>query len=279
MTTTGILLLTLNGEKEIERLLKPLEGQKIVAIDSSSDDNTAEILKKRGVEVHVIPRSEFNHGLTREKGRKLLGTDIVVMLTQDAFFNAPEDLERLVEPLVNKQASVSYARQLPRSNAGLCESFSRGFNYPEISHIRGLKDIPEWGIYTFFVSNSAAAWSQAALDEIGGFKEIAFGEDTLACCELIHRGHKVAYQAESLVEHSHDFSLKEEFQRNFQVGQSRKQIEPLLKVAGKDENRGRAFAKALLKQACKTPWKIPYAAMHLGAKWLGYKLGRASSSI
>lgn len=277
MTTIGILLLTLNGEKHLEKLLPPLLGSplklKLLAIDSESQDNSVKILKEKGFEVLTCERSAFNHGLTRERGRKHLATDIVVCLTQDAYFHSPEDLERLLSPLIEKEASVSYARQTPRKNASLFEAFPRRFNYPETSHIRCLKDVPEWGVYTFFISNSAAAWRNSALDEIGGFKEIVFGEDTLALAELLHRGHKVAYQAESLVEHSHRFTLAEEYKRNTLIGRSRNQMASLLSIAGKDSRRGKAFAKALLKEALKKPWLLPYAFLHLGAKWFGYRRG------
>lgn len=57
----------------------------ILVIDSSSNDGTVELAASMGVEAIVIPQSEFNHGTTREMGRKLLGTDIICMLTQDAY--------------------------------------------------------------------------------------------------------------------------------------------------------------------------------------------------
>lgn len=277
MPTVGVLLLTLNGEKHLPHLLPPLLNSslkpKILAIDSSSTDKTVLCLKESGINVEVIPKSTFNHGLTREFGRKRLNTDILICLTQDAYLQDSRDLEKLIEPLIAQNASLSYARQIPRKEASLLEAFPRQFNYPETSHIRGLRDIPTWGSYIFFTSNSASAWLNSALDEIGGFKEVLLGEDTLACALLLHRGHKVAYVAEAIVEHSHNFTLIEEFKRNYAIGRSRKAMEFLLQPAGKDIHRGKQFAFNLLKKTSKQPWKLPYTLLHLAAKYAGYTLG------
>jgi rhamnosyltransferase len=281
MKSVGVILLTLNAEKHLLRLLPPLLSSplkpKILAYDSSSVDQTVPILKKEGIEVEIIPPSEFNHGLTREKGRKQLACDITVFLTQDAYLQSSDDLARLIEPLIQGKAACSYARQIARPGASLFEAFPRAFNYPEQPHIRGKEQLTTWGVYSYFISNSAAAWDNAALDAIGGFKEVLFGEDTVACAELIHHGYKVAYAATALVEHSHDYTLKEEYQRHVAIGQSRKVLEPYLKATAGDQARGRQFAKGLLKAALKRPWLFPYACLHLGAKWLGYRKGKASA--
>lgn len=276
----GIVILTLNAEKHLDKLLPPLVKSplkpKILIVDSSSTDNTVDKVLSYGVEVVSIPRSEFNHGLTREKARALIGTEIVVFMTQDAYFVDVEGVEELVRPLLDNRAEVSYARQIPRAHADLLESFARDFNYPPESHIRSLKEVKQWGVYTFFISNSCSAYLNKALDEVGGFPDVLFGEDTAALAKLLHRGYKVAYVATSQVEHSHNYTLKEEFKRNFDIGLSRKSLAASLAIAGKDSSRGKDFALSLLKKSLATPWKTPYVISHLAAKWCGYKLGQCS---
>lgn len=74
--TIGVVVLTLNAEDHLDKVLPPLVNSplkpKVVVIDSSSHDKTQEMAHSYGVEVVIIPKSEFNHGLTREKGRKIL---------------------------------------------------------------------------------------------------------------------------------------------------------------------------------------------------------------
>lgn len=276
----GILIPTWRAVKHIPHCLSPLLQSKlkprILIIDSSSNDGTVELAQSMGVETQVISQKDFNHGTTRELGRKVLGTDIVVMMTQDAYPKSSTMLEKLVMPLLTKQASVSYARQIPHIGAGYFGSFAREYNYPPTSHVRSLDDVEHFGVYTFFCSNSCAAYLNRGLDEIGGFSEVLFGEDTIALAKLLHKGHRVAYVAEAEVRHSHDYTLKEEFMRHFDIGLSRATFQHLIEKGGKDSKRGKAYAWALIKAIARAkPTFIPYALIQSMVKFLGYKAGKS----
>lgn len=277
----GVIVPTLNAASRLKRCLTPFLqsplNPKILVIDSSSTDETIEIAKQLQVETLLIPQKEFNHGLTREKARQHLATDIVVMVTDDAFATTPSTLEILIEPLVRNQASISYARQLPRENAGFFEAFPREFNYPEVSHLRSLSDSNQWGVYTFFCSNSCAAYLNSALDEIGGFPNVSFGEDTVVTAKLLRRGHKIAYVAEAEVIHSHHYTLLQEFKRYFEIGAARKTNQELLSCNSGDSKRGASLVKAMFKRLIKEkPSLLPLAMLNISAKALGYYLGRFS---
>lgn len=277
----GIAILTLQAEKHLPHLLPPLLKSpsipRILIVDSESTDKTVEIAKQFSVEVHSVSRHTFNHGLTREKARQLIQSDIVVMMTQDAYPRDETLIGHLTRPLIEKKASCSYARQLPHLGAGPFESYLRHFNYPSTSHIRSLKDHPTYGIYTFFNSNSCAAYSNDALDEIGGFSSVLLGEDTVACAKLLRRGHSIAYVAEAEVFHSHAFTLRQEFKRHFDIGYSRKCFQDLLALPERDTKQGRAYAAKLLRHlSTNAPHLFPYGLLHIGSKYLGYQIGTHS---
>lgn len=279
--TIGIVIPTLNAERHLARCLTPLVSSplkpKILVIDSSSTDRTATIAKEFEVEVLIIPRKEFNHGLTREKARKHLGTDIVVMLTEDAYAESEQLIAFLTQPILEGKAAVAYGRQVPHQGAGFFESFPRQFNYPSTSHIRSLKNIDQYGVYTFFCSDSCAAYSNAALDAIGGFPKVLIGEDTVVAAKLLRQGHSIAYVAEAIVHHSHSYTLIQEFRRYFDTGLARKDYATLLAGASTDTKRGASFFKEMLITLCKeAPWLIPYALLQTTCKWLGYKIGQHS---
>ena len=230
-----------------------------------------------GVETLVIPRRCFNHGLTREMARQRLKTDIIVMMTPDAYPTSPNMLECLVKPILQGNASIAYARQVPHTRADAFEAFAREFNYPPTSHIRSLDDLSHWGVYTFFCSNSCCAYRNTALDEIGGFPAVLLGEDAMVAAQLLRNHHKIAYVAEAVVHHSHRYSLLEEFRRHYDTGYARKQHDRDLNFGVKDSARGLQYAKKLLTHIRqKHPAHLPYAFLHLLAKWTGYQLGRAS---
>lgn len=277
----GCAILTYQAEKHLEKCLPPLFKSplkpKVLVIDSSSKDRTAALAAAMGAEVIVIPQAEFNHGRTREMARKKLGTEIVCMITQDAYMTDEHALTRLVEPLIEGKASVAYARQLPHKGAKFFEAFQRQFNYPIEGQLRTLNDAGRYGVYTFFCSNSCAAYDNKALDSVGGFEEVLLGEDTHAVAKLLHAGKAIAYAAEAHVYHSHDYGLTEEFKRNFDTGYARKSYGGLLAAGGSDAKRGRQYVKQMMLRLSKeAPHLIPYAIMHIGAKWAGYFLGRMS---
>lgn len=281
-STIGVAILTYCAARHLTKCLTPwLESPlrpRVLVIDSSSPDGTANLAKALGVEVIQIPKEQFNHGATRELARQHLATDIVVMCTQDAYAYSSDTLQKLIDPLLQNRASLAYARQLPHEGAGLLEKFARQFNYPSESHQRGFSDINKYGVYTFFCSNSCAAYSNKALDEIGGFAPTLLGEDTVAAAKLIHRGHRIAYVAEALVHHSHNYSLKEEFCRYFDTGAVRQAHRHLIALGGGDAPRGKAYAIALVKRVWQEDRALlPYALLHIGAKWLGYQLGKHAS--
>lgn len=279
--TIGVAVITHCARDHLEHCLPPLLDSplkpRVLVVNSSSGDGTVALAEEMGAETLVIPRAEFNHGTTREKARQVLGTDIVVMVTPDAYARNSRMLERLVAPIVKGEASVAYGRQEPHEGADFFEAFAREFNYPEESHIRGIEEIHKHGVYTFFCSNAFAAYANSALDEIGGFQPVLLGEDTIAVASLLWKGHKVAYVAEARVQHSHRYGLLQEFRRSFDTGLARKMCQQLIAVAGKDTDRGKLYVMEMLGQLTRErPSLIPYAIAQSAAKWLGYQIGRLS---
>jgi len=273
--TIGVVVVTLNAANHLRQCLGPVFRSslkpRVLVADSSSEDGTVELAKQMGADVlHV---RDFNHGATRELARKHIGTDVVVMMTQDAY---PEDetfLDRLVAPLAGGRAAVSYARQIPRRGAGPVEAFPRAFNYPPVSEIRSIDDVSAKGSFTFFCSNACAAWVNRSLDEIGGFSPVLTHEDTFAVAKLLSCGHRVAYVADAVVRHSHRYSFEDEFRRHFDAGWERARHRQLFGNL-RDEGRGAEFAREFLKHiATRKPWLLPHACTNLVAKYSGYRCG------
>lgn len=150
---------TLNAHFYLESLLARLKKQsincKIVLIDSSSCDDTVIISKKYGDKVLIIPKDDFNHGKTRNFGIQETSGDITVLLTQDAIPADDYCLENLLKPLDDPKIVASFGRQLPKLDASPTEKFTRLFNYPDKPMIKGIDDLPRFGIKTFFLAMPA----------------------------------------------------------------------------------------------------------------------------
>lgn len=244
-------------------------------VDSSSSDATVALARSMGAEIVVIPQANFNHGATREWARKQINSDIVVFLTQDAIPISPNLIETLVEPLLSDDSiAVSYGRQIPHDGADIFEAFPRAYNYGSEPQLRSIEDVARYGVYTFFCSNSCAAWRNSALDEIGGFKSVLTNEDYLAVADLLQKGYKIAYVPDAVVKHSHSYALWQEFQRYFDTGYVRAEYPLLQQLVGQAESRGTGFVAGLISQLWRDqPLMIPYAILQSLTKWLGYRMG------
>jgi len=275
----GLIIPSKNAQATLGAILSilkksPLEFTTLI-IDSSSNDQTVPIAKEHNAKVIIISQSEFNHGATREYARKQLATDIVVYLTQDAIPASADLIANLVKPLIEQdEVVVSYGRQVAHEGADLFEAFPREYNYAEREQIRGIEDVDQYGVYTFFCSNSCAAYKNAALDETGGFRSVLTNEDYFAVADLLQKGYKIAYAADAVVKHSHSYSLWQEFQRYFDTGYVRAENPIIQQLVGQAESRGVGFVVGLLKKLWQEqPLLIPYAIIQSLMKWLGYRIG------
>jgi len=278
----AVVIPTKNAGTDLALLLTKLHQQRlqpdeITVYDSASDDGSVLLALEMGVNVVSVKPEDFNHGATRELARKETGAEIVIFMTQDAIPVDDHLLEKLVEPIMSGRASLSYARQIPRSGADIFESFPRKFNYPAESQIRSIADVEKFGVYTFFSSDSCAAYLNSALDEIGGFLPTLTSEDYFATARLLRKGHKVAYAADAVVEHSHAYTLLEEFKRYFDTGYVRAENPWVQAIVGTAEARGKEYFAAFIHDLAQyNPLLIPYAVINTCVKLLGYRAGYRS---
>lgn len=281
----GLIIPTKNAQATLDSILQLLDNSLVqfssLIIDSSSEDQTLAIAKSYNAKIIVIPQADFNHGATREYARKQLNTDIVVYLTQDAIPVSTDLIANLVKPLIeHDDIAVSYGRQIAHEGADIFEAFPREYNYTDQAQIRGMEDVDQYGVYTFFCSNSCAAYKNSALNEIGGFKTVLTNEDYFAVADLLQKGYKIAYAANAVVKHSHSYSLWQEFQRYFDTGYVRAENPVIQTLVGQAESRGVGFVSSLLKRVWQeNPLLIPYAVVQSLMKWLGYRIGFLGSIL
>ena len=216
----SVIIPVLNAEKDLPGLLKALSEQtlqadEIIVTDSESSDRTRQIAEAEGVRVIPVLRKEFDHGGTRDMALRASLGDIVVFLTQDAVPAESSFLEKLIRPLSEEGVAVVTGRQLPKKSATRVERLVRIFNYPAESHIRSEADVEKMGIKAFFCSDVCAAYNREIYLELGGFEyPLKTNEDMFFAAKTLRNGYKVAYAADAQVFHSHNLTLKEQYQRN-----------------------------------------------------------------
>ena len=277
--------------KELFTLIERLENQ-TVAVRQIILMNTEEkyfeqlvygtrfLEQHKKVKVYHLSKREFDHGETRRRGVKKSDAEVFVMMTQDAMPADEYLIENLTAPLQDKVAAA-YARQLPNDSCNLTERYARSFIYPEQSYTNSLEDLPKLGIKTYFCSNVCAAYRREIYEEMGGFVHHSiFYDDMIYAAGAIKAGWEIAYAADARVVHSHNYTNRQQFHRNFDLGVSQAQ-HPEVFAGVPSESEG----KKMVLQTSKYLWnhkmgrKIPALIMQSASKYAGYLLGKRYASL
>jgi rhamnosyltransferase len=276
----SVIIPTLNAAPFISKVLISLKRQskqpyEIIVIDSSSDDNTLDIVSLMDVKVISVKRETFDHGGTRNLAASQAGGDILVFMTQDAVPSDDHFLENLIQPFENAEVVAAYGRQVALANANVLERIAREVNYPLESMTKSIADIKRLGIKTFFFTNVCSAIRSNVFREIGGFPEpVVSNEDMILAAKCILTGYSIAYAAEARVDHSHDYNLRQVFGRYFDIGGSLRLHRWILDYTSA-EGEGTRLLRLQLRQLLKPRmWRwVPRWVGENVAKYLGYRLG------
>lgn len=223
-----------------------------------------------------ISREDFNHGGTRRLMAESSDAELILFMTQDAMPADQHLVGNLVEAFHEQGVKAAYARQLPRKECRMMEAYTRSFNYPAVSCTKSQADLPTRGIKTFFCSNVCAMYEKKTYMELGGFPErTLFNEDMIYAGHLIQAGYKIRYQAEAKVIHSHNYSNRQQFHRNFDLAVSQAEF-PEIFQAYPSEGEGLKLVKSTAAYVCKKgkPWLVVSLFTGSFSKYAGYFLGK-----
>lgn len=228
-----------------------------------------------------IDQEEFDHGGTRRYGASLATSDLLLFMTQDAI---PADeflIEELVKVFEDETIGAAYARQLAHTNADEIETYTRNFNYPGQSCIKSKKDMETYGIKTFYCSNVCAMYRRSVYEKLGGFVDkTIFNEDMIMASKIIHANYKIAYVAEAKVYHSHKYTYRQQFTRNFDLAVSQAQhAEVFEQVSSKSE--GMRLVKNTANHLVKrhSYFKVVDLFFLSAFKYMGYFFGKRYEHI
>ena len=230
----------------------------------------------QNVELRHISKEEFDHGGTRRLGVSLSDADIFVCMTDDALPADTHLIGELVSGLSKEQVAVCYARQLAHKNSSETERFIRQFNYPEQACVKFEKDRERLGIKTYFCSNVCAAYRRSVYEELGGFEEhTIFNEDMIFAARAAKSGYGIAYQPSARVYHSHHYTGRQQFRRNFDLGVSQA-LHPEVFGGTSSEGEGVRMVKQTAAHLLHVGkgMQIPGLIVESACKYAGYQMGK-----
>ena len=198
----------------------------------------------------------------------------VVVLYEDGEFKNFDWLHELVKPIIENKCSASFSRQISTNHS--IERYTREFNYPDHSMIKSRSDLEKMGTYTYFFSDASSAVDRRVFVKLNGYDQKNFpsNEDTYFAYKLIAEGYRIGYCADSVVEHSHSFTLKQLYDRYYLTGQFFA-MEPDLQKS-KTTRAGASLAEYILKRSLeeRNMKAILNFVPNMAARYLGMKAGQ-----
>ena len=284
MSYTAVIPVLNPGKERLNRLIETLLKQtmppeEILMPDSASEDGAPQAAACRfGENIRLIPveRECFDHGGTRDMAIRMCSTPFAVMMTQDALPTDDRCMEKLLQPFSDPQVAAVCGRQIAYPEAKARERAIRAFRYSEKSDVWDRTDAARRGITAYLLSDVCAAYRISAYRAVGGFTyPIETNEDMLIAADFLDTGYKLAYQGDAAVWHSHDNTLRQEYERNKKIGM-------FLAKYGDRFGDGNVTGEglALVKYVCnrlmkegKIPEIIPFG-MNCAARLLGNRSGK-----
>ncbi len=274
----GLAIPTYNGgaiwKESAEKISSINNKYPVLVIDSSSSDESVHIALKNGFVVKKILSSDFNHGGTRNLCVEECNTDVVIFFTQDAI---PTEgcIERIADAFKDSNVACAYGRQLPHVDANAIAAHARHYNYPQKSHISNSATIEKMGIKTVFMSNSFSAYRVSIFKELEGFPvDTILCEDMYFAAKAVIAGYSIAYVADAKVHHSHNYTMRDEFTRYFDIGVFHSDESWIRKKFGGAGGEGKKFLISELRYLLKNNPKLLFnACINNFSKIVGYKIG------
>ncbi|MBU0694873.1 MAG: glycosyltransferase [Candidatus Omnitrophica bacterium] len=218
-----------NGQRYLDEVLKAIFSQEIkrefevVIVDSGSTDRTLDIIGQYPVRFYQIKENEFNHGLTRNLGISKAQGKYIILLTADAIAYDQCWMRKLIEHLErDSRVAGSYSRQIPHKDSQPLSrirvknslTFSKERRESQIKKKEDYFALSPEEKRRFCNFDNVSSCLRKEVWKKVPFPKTDFAEDLEWSKAVIEAGHKIIYEPESIVYHSHDFSLPEWYRKN-----------------------------------------------------------------
>ncbi len=301
MPLVSVIIPVKNGMPEFGRVVEMVRKQKlddgfeIIVIDSGSTDGSLDAIPADDPRFRLveIEPSQFGHGKTRNLGIMESKGKFCAFLTHDA---VPADeywLEKLIDPLLNDpEVAGVFGRHIAYQDASPYTTWELE------THFAGLKawpivkidDAREYArnlglrqVFHFYSDNSSclrkSVWTKIP------YPDVDFSEDQLWAKKIVEAGYKKAYAWDSIVYHSHDYSIWQRLQRSFDESRALRHLFGYKLCPSKRQILQQTFRTSArdFAMGIKNGWLLSHPATTIKkpldnlARQLGYYLGSTDS--
>ena len=192
----------------VRRQRQPFE---LIVFDNDSTDGTRQEVEKVADRVVNVPRGTYVPGRVLNQGMQLSQGEFVVFLNSDC---TPQDnnwLEKLLAGFKDEKVAAVFGRQIPRTN---CDPLYA----KDTEDTFGQGERQKFWKHCFSMASSAirhSVWKKMPFNET-----IQYSEDIEWTWRARQCGYEIQYAADSVVMHSHNYTLRQFYKRQFGEGQA-----------------------------------------------------------
>jgi rhamnosyltransferase len=174
----------------------------LFAVDSGSSDGTLEALQEQCGNITRIAAEAYVPGQVLNEAIAAIRHETIVFLNADAIPQSDDWLEKLIRPLQENRADAVFSKQIARPDAKfiVAYDYERAYNPAKI----------EPG----FFSAVACAFKRGVWEQTR-FPEDGYAEDVRWAQACLGSGARIQLVPDSVVEHSHNYTLAELRQKRF----------------------------------------------------------------
>ncbi len=226
----SVIIPTRNAGRSFSESLSKIKAQcgvgsvEILVMDSGSTDGTPTLARATGARVTALAPEDFHHARTRNEAARQAAGEILVFTVQDAVPPGRDWLHRLVSPLVSGKADAVSARQIPRADADLFAQWAAWGYFRYLGfHSDALRCGKDYPMLQALAPDELRR--AAHLDNVcmaigrGLFEKFefsgAYGEDLDLGSRLLAAGHRLLFQVDNAVIHSHSRPAAYFFRREY----------------------------------------------------------------
>lgn len=224
----SIIIPTYNGGQIFSKCLEMVGRQdyggkiQLIIVDSGSTDGTVASAERAGALVKRIDKNRFHHARTRNEAVLLARFNSIVFTVQDAVPCSTSWLSDLERSLCETDVAAVYTDQIPHDDAtpyarfeieSISKARGREQKIQQIESLEAFREMPYDAAYrTISLDNVCAIYKKELLVNIP-FPEVDFAEDMAWAFKNMVLGHRLMYQPDIKVKHSHNRSPEYAFNR------------------------------------------------------------------
>jgi rhamnosyltransferase len=205
--SVAIIMRAKNEMPHVHKALEALTQQScssfdLFAVDSGSSDGTLEALQESGASLKQIAPEEYIPGNVLNNAITQTNHELIVLLNADAIPQSKQWLENLIAPIMENKADATFSKQVARPDARFIVTYDYERAYNTSKADPG------------FFSAVACAFKRS-LWENNGFPTNGYAEDLAWAERCRAEGARFLLVENSVVEHSHNYTLKELHKKRF----------------------------------------------------------------